>query len=104
MKNEIKYLKKEVILMKNKSINIIFQALNTKDYKSILDMQRGTTKCSSKRLNKLYDKKKRVITYILHKSTKMIIDYCINNDITRVIIGDITNIRKYRNAYFAFSK
>ena len=37
---------------------------------------------------------KRVITYILHKSTKMIIDYCINNDITRVIIGDITNIRK----------
>ena len=63
-------------------------------YKSILDMQRGTTKCSSKRLNKLYDKKKRVITYILHKSTKMVIDYCINNDITRVIIGDITNIRK----------
>ena len=66
-------------------------------FKSILDMQRCTTKCSSKRLKKLYSKRKRVITYIIHKSTKMIIDYCINNDITRVIIGDITNIRKDKN-------
>ena len=66
-------------------------------YKSILDMQRKTTKCSSKRLKSLYKKKKRVITYILHKSTKMIVDYCDDNDITRVIIGDITNIRKDNN-------
>ena len=66
-------------------------------YKSILDMQRKTTKCSSKRLKSLYKKKKRVITYILHKSTKMIVDYCYDNDITRVIIGDITNIRKDNN-------
>jgi len=63
-------------------------------YKSILDLQRKTSKCSSKRLKGLYEKKKRVITYILHKSTKMIVDYCISNDITRAIIGDITNIRK----------
>ena len=27
----------------------------------------------------------------------MIVDYCISNDITRVIIGDITNIRKDNN-------
>ena len=66
-------------------------------YKSILDTQMKTTKRSSKRLKSLYVKKKRVITYILHKSTKMIVDYCDNNDITRVIIGDITNIRKDNN-------
>ena len=66
-------------------------------FKSILDMQRGTTKCSSKRLKKLYSKRKRVITNIIHKSTKMIVDYCDNNDITRVIIGDIINIRKDNN-------
>ena len=66
-------------------------------FKSILDMQRGTTKCSSKRLKKLYSKRKRVITYIIHKSTKMIVDYCDKNDITRVIIGDITNIRMDNN-------
>jgi len=62
-------------------------------YKSILDLEYPDLKNTSKRINKLYEKKKRVISYIIHKSTKMIVDYCIENDITTVIIGDITNIR-----------
>ena len=45
-------------------------------------------------MTRLYEKKKRVISYIIHSSTRKIVNYCINNDITNVIIGDITGIRE----------
>ncbi len=51
----------------------------------------------TKRIKNLYLKKKRKIEYILHTSSKRIIDYCINNEINTVIIGDIKGIRKDNN-------
>lgn len=63
-------------------------------YQSILIKQTKDKYAFSKRLIRLYEKKKRIISYILHASTRKIVDYCIDNDITNVIIGDITGIRE----------
>lgn len=63
-------------------------------YRSILSLQTKDSKTTSKRLNRLYEKKNRVISYIIHASTKKIVDYCTTNDIKNVIIGDITGIRE----------
>ena len=48
----------------------------------------------TKRIKKLHLIKKRKIDYILHTSTKRILDYCINNQINTVIIGNIKGIRE----------
>ena len=44
-----------------------------------------------------YDKKQKRIDYILHKSSKIIVDYCKSNSISKVIIGDWKDIRKDLN-------
>ena len=43
------------------------------------------------------EKKQKRINYILHKSSKNIVDYCNNNNISKVIIGDWKDIRKDLN-------
>ena len=63
-------------------------------YQSILTMQTKSEKSKSKRLNKLYKKKKNIISYILHKATRIIVKYCRENNVSNVIIGDITGIRE----------
>ena len=45
---------------------------------------------STKRIKKLYQDKAKRINLILHRSTKMIVDYCLNNDISKVIVGDMS--------------
>ena len=52
---------------------------------------------SSKHINKLYVKKNNAITDYIHKITRYIVNYCIDNDINTVVIGDITNIRKNKD-------
>ncbi|MDO4556005.1 MAG: transposase, partial [Lachnospiraceae bacterium] len=49
---------------------------------------------SSKHIKSLYKKRNNSIKDYLHKVTKVIVDYCINNNINTVVIGDITGIRK----------
>ena len=49
---------------------------------------------STKRIKKLNVIKKRKIEYILHTSSKRIVDYCVDNEINTVIIGDIKGIRE----------
>ncbi len=66
-------------------------------YRSILTKQYGEKVKDSKRITKLFEKKRKRIDYILHKSSKMIVDYCINNNISKVIIGDWKDIRKELN-------
>lgn len=66
-------------------------------YQSILRKQTKDEHATSKRLSKLYEKKKSIISYIIHASTKKIVNYCVSNDVTKVIIGDITGIRKNKN-------
>ena len=63
-------------------------------YQSILTLQTKSEKSKSKRLNKLYKKKKNIISYILHKATRIIVKYCRENNVSNVIIGDITGIRE----------
>ncbi len=51
----------------------------------------------SKHVQKLYKKKNDCISDYLHKVTRFIAEYCHDNDINTVVIGDITNIRKDNN-------
>jgi len=61
-----------------------------KHYQSILN---GQGKQTSKRLKQLYQKRDRQINHLLHAATKKVITYCVEHNITRVIIGDIKGIR-----------
>ena len=47
----------------------------------------------SKRISKLYQIKQRRINYLIHSSTKLIVDYCLENNVTKVVIGDLKNIK-----------
>ena len=48
----------------------------------------------SKRVKKLYDKKANTLHDYLHKVTRYVVDYCKQHGISKVVIGDLTNIRK----------
>ena len=52
---------------------------------------------STKRINKLYEDKQLRLNHYFHCATKEIVDYCTKNNINRVVIGDIKNIRKNCN-------
>jgi putative transposase len=52
---------------------------------------------SSKRVLKLYEKRKNKVRDYLHKSTRHIADYCRENKINKVVIGDIKGIREDNN-------
>ena len=51
----------------------------------------------TRRINKFFEKKNRKIFYILHFSTKTIVNYCLSNNITKVVIGDIKGIDNHKN-------
>lgn len=52
---------------------------------------------SSKRVNLLHHKKVLQLNHFYHCTTKEVVSYCINNNISKVIIGDIKNIRENAN-------
>ena len=52
---------------------------------------------TSKHIQRLYKKKNNIIHDYLHKVTNYIVQYCLDNNIHIVVIGDITNIRKDKN-------
>ena len=49
---------------------------------------------SSKHIQQIHKKKNNSINDYLHKVTRYIVSYCVENQINTVVIGDITNIRK----------
>lgn len=49
---------------------------------------------TSRRIKKLYRTKQGRINYLIHASTRKIVDYCIDNEISVVVIGDIKGIKK----------
>ena len=51
----------------------------------------------SKRVLNLYKKRNKQIAHLLNCVTKYIVDYCIENHINTVVIGDITGIRESAN-------
>ena len=73
----------------NKKISY-YQSLEAK-FKNI---SKDINNVSTKRIKKLNIIKKRKIEYILHTSTRKIVDYCVENEINTIIIGDIKGIRQ----------
>ena len=65
-----------------------------KHFQSILNSQ---SKQTSKRLKQLYQKRDRQIRHLIHSVTKKIVDYCIDHNINRVIVGNIKGIRDDNN-------
>ncbi len=70
-------------------------------YQSISDAQQSAKGIKypkkSKRVLSLYEKRAKQIHHLLHSGTKEIVDYCVAHNISKVIMGDITNIRKDNN-------
>lgn len=65
---------------------------------SIYDQQQDTKYLKkSKKVLKLYKKRRDCINDIIHKATRYVTDYCIKNNIHTVIIGNITHIRDDNN-------
>lgn len=66
-------------------------------YQAISDKQQNAKGVEypkkSKRVLALYKKKNDIINDIVHKATRYVADYCKDNHINTVVIGDITNIR-----------
>lgn len=51
----------------------------------------------SKRVSDLYNKRNKQVAHLLNCVTKYVVDYCIENNINTVVIGDITGIRENAN-------
>lgn len=51
----------------------------------------------TKRIKKLYTKRRKQIQHILHSATKKVIDFAKEENVSYIIIGDITNIRDNNN-------
>ena len=95
---------------KGKSFIVSGQSLlNTNYYfsKTIAYYQSKYDKCypnhkkgvTTKRIKRLYELKNKRIKLILHRSTRYIVDYCISNGISKVIIGDITGLFKKKKEF-----
>lgn len=52
---------------------------------------------STKRIDSLYNKKHLQLNHYFHSATKAVVDYCIKNDMSKVVIGDIKGIRENAN-------
>ena len=52
---------------------------------------------TTKRINNLYKKRQLQLNHYFHCATKEIVKYCIKNNINKVVIGDIKNIRNKAN-------
>lgn len=81
--------------------------INQKHDKEIARLQHQWGRCQaakgikypkpSRHLCRVYEKKRNCIHDYLHKVTRTVADYCEENDIHTVIIGDIKNIRRGKN-------
>ena len=75
-------------------------------YRSILDrcyQERAKGKMTE-RLTKLYELRRKRTKQILHRSTRMIVDYCSSHDISKVLIGDLSGILSKKNIDFFNNK
>lgn len=70
-------------------------------YQSISDAQQSAQGVKypkkSKRVLKLYEREQKRLNHYFHSATKLIVDYCVQHHISKVIIGDIKGIRKNKN-------
>jgi putative transposase len=47
----------------------------------------------TKRIRQMYKKRRKQVEHILHAATKQVMDFALQEDVSRIIIGDITHIR-----------
>ena len=83
--------------------------LNTNYYfsKKIAYYQSKFDKCypnhkkgeTTNRIKHLFSLKNRRINLTLHRATKMIVDYCLSNDISRVIVGDLSGLLNVKKEF-----
>ena len=83
--------------------------LNTNYYfsKKIAYYQSKFDKCypnhkkgeTTKRIKRLFNLKNKRINLILHRTTKKIIDYCLSNDISKVIVGDLSGLLNVKKEF-----
>lgn len=70
-------------------------------YQNIADRQQTSKGIKhprkTKKVKKLYAKRRKQLNHLIHSATKSIVDYCIENNISKVIIGDLKNVRKNAN-------
>lgn len=60
------------------------------------DHKKGET---TNRIKRLFNLKNRRINLTLHRATKMIVDYCLSNDISKVIIGDLSGLLNVKKEF-----
>jgi putative transposase len=74
---------------------------NIAHYQSIAALQQTANGVKYPKLTprviNLYEDRRNTLNDYFHKCTRWITDYCINNDIHTVVIGDITHIRDNKN-------
>jgi len=51
----------------------------------------------TERIEKLYEKRNRQVEHLLHAATKMVIDFAAGEGVSKIIIGDIANIRENKD-------
>lgn len=78
-------------IIKGTPLKSINQYYNKKKSKIQTELETINKRKSSKRLNKLTNKRNNKINDYLHKASKKIIDYCLTNNIGKVIIGHNNN-------------
>ena len=78
LKSKIGYINKEIARLQE----IQMKKEGSKKYKN------------TKRIKKLYEKRKNYSKTYTHKASKMIVDYAKENECDRIIIGDIKNIKQ----------
>lgn len=70
-------------------------------YQSIADSQQYAKGIqypkSTKRINKLYEKRRKQLNHLLHTATKTVIDIANKENVCKIIIGDIKDIREDKN-------
>ena len=54
---------------------------------------------TTKRIKHLYETKSKRINLILHRATKMIVDYCLSNAISKVIVGDLSGLLNVKREF-----
>jgi putative transposase len=65
--------------------------------KSIITKQSKDKKHWSNHLSKLARKQEKQIRQVLHAQTRAIVDDCVASNVSAVVVGDLTNIRKLRS-------
>lgn len=90
----------QYVLRKNKN-PLTGELIYLKDLRKNLSKDESYKNIMTKRMIHLMEKRDNKIKYYIYKSSKMIIDYCLENNINRIIIG---NSKDFQNKGFVLSK